>query len=69
MPDEPKVRRRKNLLDVKQTAEILGTTERHVRRLVDEKRIHKIKIGGKLRLDPAVLEDRMDENFEPPERS
>lgn len=41
------------LLDLDTVAELLGTTERHMRRLVAERRIPYLKIGGKLRFDPA----------------
>ena len=37
------------LLDVAQTAEILGTSSRHLRRLVQERRIPFVKVGRYVR--------------------
>ncbi len=37
------------LLDLRGLVDELGTTERHARRLVAERRITHVKIGGKLR--------------------
>jgi excisionase family DNA binding protein len=50
----------KSLLDVEGAAEYLGTSERHIRRLVQERRIPFTKLGpgrsARLRLDPDRLE-------------
>jgi excisionase family DNA binding protein len=43
------------LLDIDGVAHLLAVTVRHVRRLVFERRIPYIKIGGLLRFDPAVI--------------
>lgn len=43
------------LLDIAQAAESLGTSVRHMRRLVQERELPVVKIGGKLRFEPADL--------------
>lgn len=43
------------LLDVKDVAEVLGVTVRHVRRLVAERRIPFLKWGHYLRFDPREI--------------
>jgi excisionase family DNA binding protein len=43
------------LLDIAAVAERLCTTERHVRRLVDEKRIPYLKVGHFVRFDAAEV--------------
>ncbi len=62
--------RRSTLLDVEGAAAYLGTTTRHVRRLVEERRIPFIKLGpgrsARLRFDVAPLDSWLDEHsFEP----
>ncbi len=37
------------LLDIRGVAEYLGTSERHIRRLVSERRIPHVKLGGLVR--------------------
>lgn len=44
------------LVDVATAALLLGTTERHVRRLSHERRLASVKVGKKLRFDTADLE-------------
>lgn len=44
------------LLDMDGVAARLGTTHRHVRRLVDQRAIPFFKVGGKVRFDPADIE-------------
>jgi excisionase family DNA binding protein len=44
------------LLDVRQAAAYLATTERHVRRLVNERRLAFVKLGNKLRFRPEDLD-------------
>jgi excisionase family DNA binding protein len=68
--DIPIRRARGRLIDVKDAADYLGTTERHIRRLVDEKRIPYTKLGpgrsARLRFDTAKLDTWLDEfSFEP----
>lgn len=53
------------LLDVAGAAERLGTTERHVRRLVSERRIPFVKVGDKVRFRPEDLERWIDANTTP----
>jgi excisionase family DNA binding protein len=43
-------------LNLAGAAEYLGTTSRHVRRLVQERRIPFIKVGHLVRLDPDDLD-------------
>jgi len=42
------------LIDIPTVAEHLGTSIRHVRRLVAERRIPHHKIGGLIRFDPEI---------------
>lgn len=44
------------LLDMNATAARLGTTHRHVRRLIERREIPFFKVGGKVRFDPADLD-------------
>lgn len=53
------------LLDLPAVAERLGINERHVRRLVAERRIPYLKWGHLLRFDPAELEAWLDEARQP----
>ena len=48
------------LLDLEAVAEHLGVTQRHVRRLVAERRIPFIKWGHLLRFDPAEISEWLD---------
>ena len=48
------------LLDANAVAEALGTTRRHVQRLVAERRIPFLKIGRFVRFDPAALDVWLD---------
>jgi excisionase family DNA binding protein len=50
-----------NLLDIASVAEKLGVGERHIRRLVFERRIPYIKWGHLLRFDPADIDDWIDQ--------
>ena len=45
------------LLDIAAVAEQLCVTERHVRRLVAERRIPYVKVGRFVRFDPAEVAD------------
>lgn len=45
------------LITLAEVAERLGVGERHIRRLVAERRIPFVKWGHLLRFDPAELED------------
>lgn len=44
------------LIDIGETARLLGTTRRHIRRLVSERRIPFLKVGRFVRFDAADLE-------------
>ncbi len=48
------------LLDIDGVAEHLGVNERHVRRLVAERRIPFVKWGHLLRFDPAEIAAWLD---------
>jgi excisionase family DNA binding protein len=48
------------LLDSIAVAEALGTTRRHVQRLVAERRIPFVKVGRFVRFDPAALDIWLD---------
>ena len=52
---------RRRLLTLKQVAEQLNVNERHVRRLVFERRIPYLKWGHLLRLDPVELEHWLEQ--------
>jgi excisionase family DNA binding protein len=43
------------LLSIDELAETLGVTHRHVRRLVDERRVPFLKVGKFVRFDPAAI--------------
>lgn len=63
---------RGTLLDVEGAAAYLGTSTRHIRRLVEERRIPFIKLGpgrsARLRFDAARLDAWLEEHsFEPEE--
>lgn len=49
------------LMDLPAVAGRLGVNQRHVRRLVAERRIPFIKWGHLLRFDPVDVEDWLDE--------
>jgi excisionase family DNA binding protein len=52
---------RSGLIDLPAVAERLGVNQRHVRRLVAERRIPFIKWGHLLRFDPVEVEDWIDQ--------
>ena len=54
------------MMDIDGVAERLFTTTRHIRRLVSERRIPFNKVGGKLRFDPAVIEEWVAASLVPP---
>jgi excisionase family DNA binding protein len=51
-----------HLLTIDQLAEQLGITTRHVRRLVAERRVPYLKVGGLVRFDPAEIRSWIDAN-------
>lgn len=58
--DEVAARSGRDLLDVHGLAARLGVGERHVRRLVAERRIPYIKWGHLLRFDPRDVDEWVD---------
>lgn len=59
-PDNLNGRRLPRLLDIAGVAEHLAVSERHVRRLVAERRIPYVKWGHLLRFDPDEIADWLD---------
>ncbi len=49
-----------SLIDIPGLAKRLGTTVRHVRRLVAEKRVPYLKVGGLIRFDPSDIAAWLD---------
>ena len=49
------------LIDLPAVAERLGVNERHIRRLVAERRIPFVKWGHLLRFDPAEIDAWLDD--------
>ena len=58
-----------HLLTIDQLAEQLGTTTRHVRRLVAERRVPYVKVGWLVRFDPAEIIVWLDDRRMPGRRS
>jgi excisionase family DNA binding protein len=56
------------LIDLPTLARWLGVTERHIRRLVAERRVPHLKWGHLLRFDPREIQAWLDENRRPAER-
>lgn len=56
------------MLRVDQAAELLGTGERFVRRLIEERRIEFTKLGRHVRIRRTVLLVFIDEHTVPPIR-
>jgi len=52
------------LLDRPQLAERLATSERHVRRLVSERRIPFVRVGKLVRFDPVEVARWLEEHTE-----
>ena len=48
------------LLTIEQLAQRLGTTVRHVRRLVAERRVPYVKVGRLVRFDPEAVKSWLD---------
>lgn len=53
------------LLSIEQLAEHLGTSVRHVRRLVTERRVPYLKVGHFIRFDPAEIARWLDQTRHP----
>ncbi len=56
------------LLTINQLADRLGSTPRHVRRLVAERRVPYLKVGRFVRFDPAEIAAWLDERRVPGRR-
>lgn len=50
-------RRHPGLLDYDGAAELLCTSPRHVRKLVEERQIDSVKVGALVRLEPGAIDD------------
>ena len=50
------------LLNTEQVADWLGTSTRHIRRLVDERRIPYVKVGWLVRFDTDELATWLDQH-------
>lgn len=50
------------LMTMDQLAERLGVTRRHIRRLVDERRVPFLRVGRFIRFDPADIADWLNCN-------
>jgi excisionase family DNA binding protein len=53
---------RRRLLDVAAVAERLSTSVRHIRRLVQERRIPVVRVGRLVRFDPVDIDAWLDEH-------
>jgi excisionase family DNA binding protein len=62
------VTQRRPLLDLPTVAKYLGVGERHIRRLVQERRIPHIKWGHLLRFDPDEIDVWLDTMRRPAQR-
>jgi len=51
-----------SLLDIKEAADRLGTTERHIRALIADRKIAYIKVGRLIRFDPKSLDEWIEAN-------
>ena len=59
-------RRRRSLVTAAQLAMYLGDTERHIRKLIFERRIPVIRVGGKVRFNLDAIDTWLDEHTEEP---
>lgn len=53
------------LLSIDQLADHLGTSPRHIRRLIAERRIPYVKVGRLIRFDPGEIAIWLDERRRP----
>ena len=53
------------LMTIDQLAERLGVTHRHVRRLVDERRVPFLRVGRFIRFDPGEIADWLNRSRVP----
>lgn len=61
--------RTRPLMEIDQSADYLGVSVRHIRRLVAEQRIPHIKWGSKLHFDPDEIDVWVDEHRRPTRQS
>lgn len=54
------------LLDIDHLATHLGTSHRHIRRLIAEKRIPYLKVGRLIRFDPGEVAQWLESNRQGP---
>ena len=54
--------RPETLIGIETAAERLGTTPRHIRRLIFRKQIPYIKVGGLIRFNPDTLNQWVNDN-------
>lgn len=54
------------LIDIKTLTERLDVTVRHIRRLVQERRIPYIKVGRLIRFDPNEIDQWLNDARRPP---
>ena len=59
------VGRSRRLYDLAEACDYLNTSERHLRRLWQERRIAVVKIGRKIRFDECDLEEFIEQNRRP----
>lgn len=52
-----------SLIDVDEAARMLGTSARHIRRLVAERRLPHVKVGHYLRFRPEDLDAFIDASY------
>jgi excisionase family DNA binding protein len=57
------------LLTVEQVAELLGTTVRFPRRLIEERRIEYVKVGRHVRIRESVVHALIEANTVQPRRT
>jgi excisionase family DNA binding protein len=57
------------LLTIEQLAEQLTTSIRHIRRLIAERRVPYVKVGGLIRFDPAEITTWLDASRRPLEQA
>lgn len=55
------------LLDIPELAKRLGTSQRHIRRLIADRRIPYVKVGRLVRFDPDEIAAWLDEGRRPPQ--
>ena len=62
LPPRPVLFGGRRLLDIDTVAEQLSTSVRHLRRLVQERRVPVVRVGRLIRFDPVDLDAWLDEH-------